>query len=215
MKTKTTIAILDDHFLIGEAIKSILEDNSNYQVTKIYINYKELLQDLENGIIKLDILFLDINLNDDLNGIDICKIINNKYPEIKINIITSHNQKSLIIEILQNKISGFMIKNISTIDLIKGLDKIVAGELYIHNDIYKLLQSNKSKSKHNEKPILTKREKEVLVEIFYGSTTQQIAKKLFISKYTVETHRANIHSKTGTNNLAGLIKYTLDNDLIL
>ena len=64
-------------------------------------------------IYKIDILFLDINLNSELNGIEIAKILNTKYQSLKINIITSHNQKSLILEILQNKIDGFMIKNIS------------------------------------------------------------------------------------------------------
>jgi DNA-binding NarL/FixJ family response regulator len=190
-------------------------ENDKYQISKVYQDYKDLFNDLENDLCKIDILFLDINLNSDIDGTEICKIINNKFPEIKINIITSFNQKSLIIEILQNKISGFMIKNINKKDLLEGLDKIVAGELYIHSDIYKLLQSDNNKSRHNEKPILTKREKEVLVEIFNGLTTVEIANKLFISKYTVESHRANIHSKTGTNNLAGLIKFALDNNLIL
>ena len=214
MNTKTKIAILDDHYLIGEAIKSILLDNCEFEVIKIYFDYKDLFSDLEKNALKIDILFLDINLNSELNGIEIAKILNTKYQSLKINIITSHNQKSLILEILQNKIDGFMIKNISKEDLVFGLNQIKNGGIYIHPEIYKLLQTNCKEEENDIIIQLTRREKEVLIEIIAGLTTQQIAEKLFISKYTVESHRANIHSKTGTKNLASLVKYALDNNLL-
>lgn len=215
MKNKIKIAILDDHFLIGEAIKSILNDNEDFEVVKIYFNFENLKIDLESKNLIIDILFLDINLNETLNGIEIAKFINEKFPNIKINIITSYSQKTLIIEILQNKISGFMIKNISLEDLIFGLNKIKNEDIYIHPEIYKILQTDEKEKSFKDYPILTRREKEVLIEIIKGLTTQEIAEKLFISKYTVESHRANIHSKTGTKNLASLIRFALDNNLLI
>ena len=214
MNNKISIAILDDHYLIGEAIKSILIENPDFEVVKIYSNYNELFSDLKNQIIKIDMLFLDINLNLEINGIEVAKILNTNYPYLKINIITSHNQKSIILEILQNKINGFMIKNISKEELIFGLNQIKNNKIYIHPEIYNLLQTDSKDEDFNNSIKLTKREKEVLLEIISGLTTQEIAKKLFISKYTVESHRANIHSKTGTKNLASLVKYALDNNLL-
>lgn len=204
------IGILDDHYLIIEAIKTILSDNDKFKITATFLNYKDFENYYSNNV--LEILILDIQLNND-NGLELCKKIKKKWPSLKIVMLSNFSQKSIVKEALENGADGFMIKSITKNELINCFEEVINDKTYLHDDIKKIA-NNELISKYDIPLKLTRREKEVLQLILNEYTTKKIAEKLFISPFTVETHRNNLFVKTGAKNLAGLIRISYEKGLL-
>lgn len=205
------IALLDDHIILFEAIQSILKRKSKYSFIKGFTNLEDILCFLKSGN-KIDILLLDIQI-DKNDGIEYCEKIKSIAPDLKIIIFTSHIGKNLLTKALACGASGYMVKNISTEELINGFDTVLQNKIYLHEKVTHLFVPENMKS-DDYLPKLTKREKEILRLIMDEYTSKQIAEKLFISINTVETHRANLFVKTGAKNVAGLITIALGKNLL-
>lgn len=206
------VAVLDDHDLITQAIKSMLESHKTYKFIGGFTTFTECVKHI-NEINSFDILLLDINLKNE-DGIEICKKLNKNFPEIHKIMLTSLTQQSLISEALKNGAKGYLTKNISYTDLVEAFDSVLKGKIYLHQDISFVPSVERNKFTDNYLPKLTRREKEILALILEEYTTQEIADKLFITISTVETHRSSLLLKTGSKNVVGLIKYTLQKGLL-
>jgi DNA-binding NarL/FixJ family response regulator len=206
-----TIALLDDHTILFEAFESIIKKSKKFLFVQGFETLHDLLNYLDSGK-EINILFLDIKL-EKCDGIKCIKIIKDLYPNLKIIIFTSYINKTLLLEALSNGASGYMIKNISRIELIKGINVVLDNQIYLHEAVNFYFNSDEKKTKHNL-PKLTQREKEILKLIMDEYTSKEIAEKLFISINTVETHRANLFLKTGAKNVTGLIKTVLKENLL-
>lgn len=206
------VAVLDDHDLIAQAIKSMLESHKTYKFIGGFTTFSECVKHI-NEINSFDILLLDINLKNE-DGIEICKKLNNNFPEIHKIMLTSLTQQSLISEALKNGAKGYLTKNVSYTDLIEAFDSVLKGKIYLHQDISFVPSVERNKFTDNYLPKLTRREKEILTLILEEYTTQEIGDKLFITVSTVETHRSSLLLKTGSKNVVGLIKYTLQKGLL-
>lgn len=205
------IALLDDHIILFEAIQSVLKRKSKYSFIKGFTNLEEIIQFLNEGN-RIDILLLDIQIENN-DGIEYCEKIKTIAPQLKIIIFTSHISKALLNKALACGASGYMVKNISSHELINGIETVLQNKIYLHEKVTHLFVPEK-KTQDGYFPKLTKREKEILKLIMDEYTSKQIAEKLYISINTVETHRANLFTKTGVKNVAGLITIAIEKNLL-
>ena len=209
----TKIAITDDHEMIRNGIDSLLENYPNLLITGKYKNAEDTILALKQS--QPDVLLLDINLPD-INGIDLCKMILKLHSDIKIIALSNFDETSFVKRILKNGAHGYLLKNTNAEELVEAIQTVLEGEQYLQKDIQKkLLNRSIGQQKKDTLHVrLTRREKEVLQCIYEELTTQETAKKLFISPKTVETHRMNLMSKLGAKNSVGIIKTAIQKDLL-
>lgn len=215
MPTNKTIAVLDDHFLIAEAIQKMVEDQSGWH---FYGGFSDstLFEDAVNRLTPPTILLLDINLHNE-DGLLLCKKYRTQFPVIKIIMLTGLSQTAIVKNAIKNGASGFMLKNMQRHEFWECVEKVMQGETYIHKEIEKLILNSSvslNKTDNNYIPKLSRREKEVLQCIMNEQTTQEIANTLFITVNTVETHRASLLLKLGVKNIAGLVKVTIEKGIL-
>ncbi len=207
------IIIADDHQLFIEGIKSLLKQEANY----IFIGEANNASSAKELIIKnaVDVLITDISMPGE-SGIELTKWVKTNYPDVKVLVLTMYKERSVIREILKSHAEGYILKNTSKEELITAIDKITDNSTYYSMEVLNQLLFN-SKDKNSIhlgfNPTLTPREIEIVKLISEEYTTADIAKKLFLSTRTVDTHRKNIFEKTGSKTIVGLMKYVFDNDL--
>ncbi|WP_439584911.1 response regulator transcription factor [Dyadobacter bucti] len=200
------VFIIDDHPIVLEGLQKLLESRENIEVTGIYDEGEAALAALDGQV--PDAMLMDINLPD-INGILLCQKVRQKCPSVKIIALSVHNERTVIMGILQSGASGYVLKNAIGEDIISALHAAMDGQIYLCRGTQKVLNSGES-SDLKEVPRLTRREKEILELIGRGYTTQQIAGELFISTHTVESHRKNLMEKFGVPNTATVIKMATD-----
>jgi DNA-binding NarL/FixJ family response regulator len=152
---------------------------------------------------------MDINLPDK-SGIDLCKEVKEKYPLIFIVGLSTFNQQSFIQKMMDNGASGYVLKNATQEELTDAIGAVMKGNIYLCDEASQALRKNISAGV----PVLTRREKEVLELIAGGMTNNEIAKKLFLSSTTVDTHRKNLLAKFGVKNTASVVKMAVQMQLI-
>ena len=206
-----SIIVLDDHALILEAINSLVKSDDELVFLAGFQKASDLFGFFESNPLP-DILLLDIQLEDE-DGLKIASEISKKYPAICILMLSSLTQAAIVMDALKKGAKGYLPKNISLEDLKEASEMVMKGKTYLHKDISFVVKENTS-SKYEYLPKLTRREKEILQLILEEMTTSEIAEKLHISVSTVETHRASLFSKTGSKNVVGLIKFTLEKGLL-
>lgn len=205
-----SIAIVDDHSLILQGLVSLLDRIKSYEVTATFTKGYELLKFL--GTDPVDIVLLDISLPD-INGIDLCLEIKRIAPSVIILGLSNHTERSVILQLMQNGASGYLLKNIDIVELEKCLDQAVNKQMVFSSAVQEII-ANPIGSDLPLLPKLTKRETEILKLIALGKTSVQIAEELFLSPLTIETHRKRMMSKFKTKNMMSLIKITTENKLI-
>ena len=146
-----------------------------------------------------------------INGLELVKAVRAAQPEIKIIVLSMHEDPSVVKELLRLGVLGYLLKKNSYKNLTEALYKVVEGKRFLSDEIAELLINT---PEEEERGVLTAREVEILRLVSKEFNSRQIAEILFISERTVETHRKNILKKTGAINLVGLIKYAYANNLI-
>jgi DNA-binding NarL/FixJ family response regulator len=194
----TKVFIVDDHYMVIEGIRSLLQNEKNIEWMGHAMNASSCLAYLKMQ--QPDVLLMDINLPDK-SGIDLCKEVKDKYPFVFIVGLSTYNQQSFIEKMIDNGASGYVLKNATQEELIEGIETVMVGKLYFSDEAAQSLRKTNS-----EIPVLTRREKEVLTLIAEGMTNNEIAQGLFISSTTVDTHRKNLLSKFEAKNTAALIR---------
>ncbi len=193
------LLIIDDHPMVIEGLKAILR-NLNFLESMYQANSAQAgLKLLENG--KVDMVVIDIQLPD-MSGIDLCKLVHLRFPEVKIVGMSSHGDRTYASEMISGGALGFFNKAAGA----EEIEKTLLGAL--QNQITISLpggQNTPVRTTSLEKPLLTRRELEVLELIARGYTNKEIADKLFVSASTVDTHRKNLLSKFGVLNTAALV----------
>ena len=205
----TKVYIIDDHNLVIEGILSLFQNEDEISVCGYAKTAQETLIFFENNV--ADVILMDINLPD-MSGLDLCKMLKEKYPSVKILALSTFNQSSYISKMMANGASGYLLKNIAKNELMEAVKMVMSGENFYSFEVSEIVKA--AKGKLDSVPILTKREMEILKLVAEGLTNFQIGEKLFISIDTVDSHRKNLHSKLNVNNTALLVRYALEHDLI-
>lgn len=196
-----SVIIVEDHSIFIEGLCSILQEVDGITVLETFTRGEAALDFLKSQ--HADIVLLDISLPE-MSGIKVCSAIKDLDQSIKIIALTNHTEKSVIVEMLQNGADGYLLKNTSRKDLVAAIFQVHENRFLMNNELQKILFSPETKVKGI--PRLTQREQEVLKLVSEGATTAAIAKQLFISPQTVETHRHNLMQKFRVSNSASLIK---------
>jgi len=209
----TKILIVDDHKLIREGIAQYLEDDEKYTLTGEASEGIEALEFLEAN--KVDVVLTDISMPH-MDGLELTKNIHSKYPDIKIVGLTIMNDNNHIKKLMNAGAVGYILKNCSESELKKAIDVVMNGDTYYSPEVTETVMNSLMKKIPTisvDMP-LTSREKEVLALIVQECSNQEIADKLFISLRTVDAHKRNLLEKTGAKNIAGLVVYAINNNLV-
>lgn len=203
------VFIVEDHMVVVEGIRSLLENERDFEVIGYAETGASCIRFFQTNT--ADVILMDINLPD-MSGIDLCKMVRENYPGIMVLALSTFNQGTYINKMMESGASGYLLKNAGRHEIIQALHDVAKGKTYLSFEAGQALKS--SLSNNPQQPLLTKREKEILLLITEGLTNIQIGEKLFISIDTVESHRKNLYSKLGVKNTAMLMRYAIENDLI-
>lgn len=208
-----SILIIDDHPLVGDGITMMVRDIENIKIAGVCKTGKEALNYLESNT--PEIILLDISLPD-TDGLELCKIIRKKNKQLKIIGLTSTNEAGIITQLLANGANGYLLKNMERDELLEAIDEVLCGRIFLSKAAnQKILEQFHSLGDAIKKtPILTRRENEILTLLHEGNTGPQIAEKLFLSPYTIETHRKNLMQKLNAKTTQQLLKIAQEHKLL-
>lgn len=205
-----TLAIVDDHPIVLEGLQRLLTNVKEIKIVGSFTTGAAFLSFLKTN--KVDILLLDITLPD-VNGIDLCKEVKALSPYTHVLALSNHSERSMILQMIQHGATGYLLKNISSEELIACIREALSGMITFSRGA-KEIMARPSMSELKDTPQLTRREKEILHLIADGKTTPDIAQQLSLSPLTVETHRKNLIQKFQVRNMAALIKIAAQQGLI-
>ncbi len=203
------VLLVDDHAILLDGINSLLRQEDDLQVVGQVNSAEAALEFLK--INDVDLVITDFAMSG-MNGLELVKTLRRIAPEIKIILLSMHDEVHLIKEILKAGVNGYVLKNDTHKELLNAIREVQQGKIYLSSDVNKLLIMSIDDPVKGK--LLTDREREILKLIAKEFTNKKIAEALFISERTVETHRKNIFKKTGANSLVGLMKFAYDNSLI-
>ena len=207
------VMITDDHEMIREGLKQLLELEGDIQVIAEASNGEECLNILERRV--PDVLLLDINMPKK-NGLEVLKTIKAKKIKVKVLILTVHNEIEYLIKAIDLGIDGYMLKDSDSNELKKAINAVVSGETFIQPSLVPLLNSKLvDKNEDREKlKLLTRREHDVLKLLAVGMYNKEIAIKLDISERTVKNHVSNIFKKIGVTDRTQAAVFAIRNSIV-
>ena len=207
---KIKVTIVDDHPLVIEGLKSLLKPYEHLKIVGSFGSGQGILDFLENH--QVDIVLLDIHLPD-MSGIEVCERICKQYEFVDIIGLSTYGERSIVNQMIANGAKGYLLKNVTESELIEAIEKVYRGRRYYGHEVQQAMADTIFHTL-GDTPRLTKREKQVLQLIVSGKTSADIAKKLFISQLTVETHRRNLMKKMNATNTASLVRIAIEKSLV-
>ncbi len=205
----TKILLVDDHPLVLEGIRAIIETYQHIDVVGVASSVKEAL--VIANITEPEIVMMDINM-EDINGIDAIELFKERFPNIRILMLSMHDSKEYISTSVMYGASGYILKDVSTNEIISAIDIVAAGGTYFSSGVSEVLLNHET-DKQSPSPLST-REQSILVLVAGGKSSKDVGELLNISVRTVETHRKNIKKKLNIKTTAGLTRYAIENGLI-
>lgn len=210
---KHGVILVDDHTLFRNGLKILLNNLSDYVVVGEAANGLEFLDLLENQ--QPDLVLLDIDMPV-MDGIEAARKALHKYPDLKIITLSMYGEEDYYYKMVDAGVKGFLLKNSDINEVKTALQTVLDGGSYFSSELLQTLVNSLRSSKSNKETqtILSERETEILILICQGLSNQEIAEELFISKRTVDKHRANILEKSDSKNTAQLVMYAIKNQLV-
>ena len=207
---KINLIIAEDHALYLRALDNIMKSQENINLVTTAINGVDLLEKLE--IHSTDLILLDIRMPE-MDGIEAAKIIKEKYPKIKIIMLTMHNHASMIKQMLQMGIHGYILKNTDIAEMINAFSIVMDGGTYYGDEVKDSIIEDAVKNTMDNKVVLSTNEKNILNLVCAGNSDKQISKQMKMDIATIVTYINNINAKTSTHNRKALIRFAYENNL--
>ena len=209
---------MDDEILFRKGISFLLGREPNIDIIFEASNGNELISFLQNNKNNHpDIIIMDLKMPG-INGVEATKIIHVEFPKLKIIALTSYDSKSFVANMIDVGAVSYLIKNATPQELIITINEVAEKGFYYTDYVMKIIQDDVLTAKKTKSALdnnfLTAREFEVLKLICSQKSTAEIAEKLFISPRTVEGHRNNLLLKTESRNIAGLVVYAVQNEIM-
>ena len=204
-----TIILADDHAMLREGIRKIIERIKDVQISGEVNDGLELLELLKRS--SPNLVILDISMPN-LRGLEAIREIKKTYPQVKVLVLTMHKKKEFLRQALRDGADGFLLKEDAGSELIRAVQTVRSGGKYLSPLLSGVLTSLAVEEEKTE--VLTMRERAVLKLLAEGKRTQEIAAALYISPHTVRRHRSNIMEKLNIKNLADLVKYAISQSYI-
>ncbi|NSW95784.1 MAG: response regulator transcription factor [Bacteroidales bacterium] len=209
---KIRIIIADDHQLFRNGLRILLEAFPEFEVIAEASNGEEFLKVLMNT--GADVALMDINMPE-MDGIEATRKGLRLCPQLDIIALSMYGEEEYYYKMVDAGVKGFLLKDSDINEVKEAILTVKKGGSYFSQELlYHVIQKIKHRESESKSANLSRREKEILLKICEGLSNQQIADSLFISKRTVDKHRANLLSKTNSKNTASLILYAIKNKLI-
>lgn len=214
--SQINILPVDDHQLIIDGLSSLIRTDSSLHLVGYANNGAQAVQTVST--IKVDVVLMDVDMPV-MNGLDATQKIKSNHPEVKIIILTMHDEKSLVKRFMEIGADGYLLKNSDKDELINAIKEVYNGKKHFPEELLRgpekeTRQVVNSSSNAVILSQITEREIEIMKLIAQGYSNKEIGDKLFISHRTVDTHRTNIMKKLEVNNIAGLIKKAFELQII-
>ena len=212
MEQKIRVIIADDHNLVRQGFKALLEELDFVELLGEASDGKQVLQLLRktNGA---DVVVMDVDMPI-LGGIETLELIGKEFFSVKVIMLTMLNNKEMIKKCVDKGAKGFLFKNASMDELAQAIKKVASGQSYFSGDVALTLLNKTPKGSDQALQSLTEREIEILKLIAEGFSSNEIGQKIFISPRTVDTHRNNLIHKLQVNGVAGLVRFAVEHKLI-
>lgn len=210
----TKVLIVDDHAIVRTGLRALLQVEPTLRLVGEATGGYEALGMVADLI--PDILVLDLSMPD-LDGIAVTKQLRPLYPDLKILILTLHEDEALLREAIKSGASGYILKRAAESELISAIQIVMRGDMYIDPSMLRGLiekQPQSATAGHKSFEPLTPREIDVLKLIVQGYTNRQVGEELNISARTVEGHRANLSGKLGLRNRVELVRYAREHGFL-
>lgn len=217
--SKIRIVLADDHVLVRDGIKALLEDENDIEVIDEASDGLEALDVVKRSL--PDVLVVDIRMPG-LTGIEVVRKIREENLNLKTLILSMHDSEEYVLQSVQVGADGYLLKGASKDEFLKALHKVADGGKYFSGDISSILVNNFARSGMDQKPTeavedpfnLTKREIQILTLVMEGKSSKEIGEELKISKRTAEVHRFNLMKKLDVKNLIELTNKAREYDLV-
>lgn len=205
--------IADDHSMIREGLKNLLELDGDIQVIAEAVDGEDCLNKLQ--VVKPDVLLLDINMPKK-NGLEVLKSLKSKKSKLKVLVLTVHNEIEYLMKAVDIGVNGYVLKDSESAELKKAIFTVAEGESYIQPSLIpalnaKMIETNKDAEKIKS---LTKRELDVLKLLAVGMYNKEVGKRLEISERTVKNHVSNIFKKLGVTDRTQAAVFAIRNNLV-
>jgi len=209
------ILIVDDHDLVREGLRTILEQEAGFEVVGEAGDGQEAIREARQ--LQPDVVLMDLNLPGGIGGLEATEAILADRPEAKVIILTQYEQREYVKRALRVGAQGYVIKRSASRDLKEAIRTVHQGRRYLHpvaaDELIELMTRGESLEEEDYEK-LTRRERQVLKLLAEGKTSREIAKYLGVSLKTAMTHRTNLMSKLGVHSRAELIKYAIRKGVI-
>ena len=207
------IIIADDHSMIREGLKNLLELDGDIQVIAEAVDGEDCLEKLQ--LVKPDVLLLDINMPKK-NGLEVLKSLKSRRSKLKVLVLTVHNETEYLMKAVDIGVNGYVLKDSESAELKKAIFTVADGETYIQPSLIpalnaKMIETNKDAEKIKS---LTKRELDVLKLLAVGMFNKEVGKRLEISERTVKNHVSNIFKKLGVTDRTQAAVFAIRNNLV-
>ncbi|MCZ4273814.1 response regulator [Maritalea porphyrae] len=209
MNSQIKVLLIDDHPLVLEGIRSVLETYNHIKVVGAQSTAKEGLAQSKKTC--PDVVLMDINMPD-MNGIDAIELFKDQLPNTRLLMLSMHDSREYISTSTMYGASGYVLKDVSTSEIVTAIETVAAGGTFFSTGVSEALMG--AQTDPNASSLLTTREQAVLLLVAEGNSNKDVASKLDISIRTVETHRKNIKKKLGISTTAGLTRYAIANGLL-
>lgn len=207
------VVLADDHVLVRDGIKSLLEDQEGIHVISEASNGVEALEMIKSCV--ADVLIVDIRMPE-MNGIEVVRVLKKQNNSIKTLVLSMHDSEEYVLNAISAGADGYLLKGSSKEEFLKALQMIHSGGKYFSGDVSSIIvnnlkhnpvvETNEEQEKLEDKFKLTKREKQILALVLEGKSNKEIAEDLEVSKRTAEVHRFNLMKKLDVKNLIELTK---------
>lgn len=210
MEEKKNIVLVDDHPLVMEGIKGMVTPMSDACVISTFTLAEACIDYLKENNNDIHLVISDISLPG-TNGIALCKHIKQHYNHIQVMMLSMHNNREIVREAIDAEADGYMLKHCTAAEMQQAIRRILDYGACYADELLPIITSDRSSLKVKEQAEieLTPRELEILSLILKDFTSEEIASQLFISKKTVDNHRANLLEKTNSRSTVGLVKYAI------
>ncbi len=208
------VLLADDHMLIRDGLRKILELESHISVVGDVANGREAVE-LAAELCP-DVVLLDINMPE-MNGIEAARLIRQRQPDMAIIILTIHDDEEYVCELINAGVSGYLLKDVSSDALVESISRVCAGECVFHPAVTQKMLGEFRRmagSEAGQRPHLTTREQEVLEHVARGQSNREIARLLYISEKTVKNHLTSIFRKISVDDRTQAVLYAVKNKLV-
>jgi two-component system response regulator NreC len=194
-----------------DGLKALLSDYEGVSLKGEARNGREALEMLD--LLKIDVLLLDLDMPV-MGGVDFMKELAKRKHEVKVIVLTMHDEKAMIRSLLDLGAHGYLLKNSTRDELVRAIEGVMSGKHHLSEEVHTVLLTPDKDLRSGKLAELTEREVEILKCVAEGLSNKEIGDKLFISPRTVDTHRTNVMQKLELHNVAGMVRFAIQNGLL-